>query len=239
MAYLLIATSDLFAINVHQLTPPTWQWRHNGRDRVSNRQPHDCLLSRLIRRRSKETSKLRVTGLCAGKSPGSGEFPAQMASNAIFFSFDDVIINMKCAMFVRENHIKCISLPAGSITLDENITTYCFEDLSSNIVNTLKTTLRVMAGGCVRYNYLRIWHHNSDSITINDIPLGSTVLDIWLMSCINLFGWSLCGKCCVPWSIHKAQWYWFRLMPVKDTSFLHAKPWIPGGEKSIFTVVIH
>ena len=30
----------------------------------------------------KKTSKLRVTGLCAGKSPGTGEFPAQMVSNA-------------------------------------------------------------------------------------------------------------------------------------------------------------
>ena len=27
-------------------------------------------------------SKLRVTGLCAGNSPGTGEFPAQMASYA-------------------------------------------------------------------------------------------------------------------------------------------------------------
>ena len=27
-------------------------------------------------------SKLRVTGLCAGNSPVTGEFPAQMASNA-------------------------------------------------------------------------------------------------------------------------------------------------------------
>ena len=27
-------------------------------------------------------SKLRVTGLCAGNSPETGEFPAQMASNA-------------------------------------------------------------------------------------------------------------------------------------------------------------
>ena len=26
--------------------------------------------------------KLRVTGLCAGNSPGTGEFPAHMASNA-------------------------------------------------------------------------------------------------------------------------------------------------------------
>ena len=52
------------------------QWCHNGRDSVSNHQPHDCLLSRLFRRRSKKTSKLRVTGLCAGNSPGTGEFPA-------------------------------------------------------------------------------------------------------------------------------------------------------------------
>ena len=27
------------------------QWRHNGRDIVSNHQPHDCLLNRLFRRR--------------------------------------------------------------------------------------------------------------------------------------------------------------------------------------------
>ena len=58
------------------------QWRHNGRDNVSNHQPHDCLLNCLFRRRSKKTSKLRVTGLCVGNSPGTGEFPAQMASNA-------------------------------------------------------------------------------------------------------------------------------------------------------------
>ena len=58
------------------------QWRHNEHDGVSNHQPHDCLLNRLVRSRSKKTSKLRVTGLCAGNSPVTGEFPAQMASNA-------------------------------------------------------------------------------------------------------------------------------------------------------------
>ena len=62
------------------------QWRHNGRDSVSNHQPHDCLLNRLFGRRSKKTSKLRVTGLCAGNSPGTGEFPAPMARNAENFS---------------------------------------------------------------------------------------------------------------------------------------------------------
>ena len=53
-----------------------------GHDGVSNRQPHDCLLNRLFRRRSKKIYKFRVTGLCVGNSPGTGEFPAQMASNA-------------------------------------------------------------------------------------------------------------------------------------------------------------
>ena len=60
----------------------TLRWRHNGSDGVWNHQHHHCLLNRVFRRRTKKTSKLRVTGLCAGNSPGTGEFPAQMASNA-------------------------------------------------------------------------------------------------------------------------------------------------------------
>ena len=66
-------------LNIH--TPPL-HWRHNGRDCVSNHQPYNCLLNGLFGRRSKKTSKLRVTGLCEGNSPGTGEFPAQMASYA-------------------------------------------------------------------------------------------------------------------------------------------------------------
>ena len=60
----------------------TLRWRHNDHAGISNHQPHGCLLNRLFRRKSKKTSKLRVTGLCAGNSPGTGEFPAQMASYA-------------------------------------------------------------------------------------------------------------------------------------------------------------
>ena len=67
---------------VHVNDCKSLRWRHNGRDGVSNHQPHDCLLNRLFRRRSKKTSKLRVTGLCAGNSPVTGEFPALRASNA-------------------------------------------------------------------------------------------------------------------------------------------------------------
>ena len=37
-------------------------------------------------RRSKKTSKFRVTGLCVGNSPGTGEFPTQMTINAEIIS---------------------------------------------------------------------------------------------------------------------------------------------------------
>ena len=71
---------DVGLYNLHLVL--SLQWRHNGRDCVSNHQSHDCLLSRLFRRRSKKTSKLRVTGLCAGNWSVTGEFPTQKASNA-------------------------------------------------------------------------------------------------------------------------------------------------------------
>ena len=58
------------------------QWRHNGCHDISNYQPYHSLLNRLFRRRSKKTSKLRVTGLCAGNSSVVDESPAQMTSNA-------------------------------------------------------------------------------------------------------------------------------------------------------------
>ena len=56
------------------------RWRQNGHNGVSNHLPH-CLLNRLVSCRSKKASKLRVTGLWAGDSPVTGEFPTQMASN--------------------------------------------------------------------------------------------------------------------------------------------------------------
>ena len=42
----------------------------------------------------KKTSKLRVTGLCAGNSPGTGEFPHKWPVTRKMFPFDDVI--MEC-----------------------------------------------------------------------------------------------------------------------------------------------
>ena len=58
------------------------QWRHNERHGVSNPRRNDCLLNRLFRRRSKKTSKLRVTGLCEGNPTVTGGLHSQRASNA-------------------------------------------------------------------------------------------------------------------------------------------------------------
>ena len=61
---------------------PKLHWRHNERDGTLNHRRVDCLHNRLFRRRSKKTSKLRVTGFYEGNPPVTSEFPAQRASNA-------------------------------------------------------------------------------------------------------------------------------------------------------------
>ena len=63
------------------LSMSTLQWHHNEGDGISKHRQLDGLLNCLFRHRSKKTSKLRVTGLCEGNSPVTGEFPSQRASN--------------------------------------------------------------------------------------------------------------------------------------------------------------
>ena len=88
-----IASSSLYYLVWPAIPGPVaidaLQWRHNdGRDSVSNHQPHHCLLNRLFGCRSKKTSKLRVTGLCTGNSPHKGPVTRKM------FPLDDVIMKL-------------------------------------------------------------------------------------------------------------------------------------------------
>ena len=71
---------DVKIMKLYRMVKGALQWRHNGHDGVSNHQPHDCLLNRCFRRISNSTSM-------------NGEFPAQRASNAEMFPFDDVIMD--------------------------------------------------------------------------------------------------------------------------------------------------
>ena len=54
---------------------------HNEHDGIPNHWCLHCLLNCWFRRKSKKTSKLRVTGLCEGNSPVTVYFPAQKANN--------------------------------------------------------------------------------------------------------------------------------------------------------------
>ena len=49
---------------------------------VSQKPASRLFIQPFIQRRSKKTSKLRVTGICEGNSSVTGEFPAQRASDA-------------------------------------------------------------------------------------------------------------------------------------------------------------
>ena len=77
-----------FLVSLRGVNP--LKWRHNERDGVSNHQPHDCLLNLLFRGKEKNNNNKkpqqnikapRHWPLC-GDSPVTGEFPAEMASNA-------------------------------------------------------------------------------------------------------------------------------------------------------------
>ena len=79
----------------------TLHWRHNRRDCVSNHQPYDCLLNRLFRHRSKKTSKLCVTGLCAGNSPGPVNSPHKWPVTRKMFPFDDIIMTITGSHYIK------------------------------------------------------------------------------------------------------------------------------------------
>ena len=82
----------------------TLHCRHNERDDVSNHQPHACFLRRLFRCRSMKTPKLRVTGLCEGKSLESVNSPHKEGPvMRKMFTFDDVIMISKRDIFVAKN----------------------------------------------------------------------------------------------------------------------------------------
>ena len=79
------------------------QWRYNGCDGVLNQQPCDCLLNCLFRRRSKKTSKLRVTGLCNWQPVNS---PLKEPVKRKMFPFDDVIVIPKYERMISINRMR-------------------------------------------------------------------------------------------------------------------------------------
>ena len=84
------------------------RWRHNGRDSVSNHQPHHCLLNRL----TKKTSKLRVTDLLKIQNgePSPATFPIHLnfvSANSTHGNTFPWTLNQNIIIFLHKMHLKC------------------------------------------------------------------------------------------------------------------------------------
>ena len=94
-----LTTSEWSTIVLHAkvwLILEVWRYSNSGAFVSVNGNTidiHCCLLNRLFRRRSKKTSKLRVTGLCAGIHQWSVNSPHKWRVTRKTFPFDDVIIS--------------------------------------------------------------------------------------------------------------------------------------------------
>ena len=89
------APADSLWISTHSASPRgvvTLKWRHNERNGISNHQRLHRLLNCWFRRRSKKTSKLRVTGLVQGIHLWPVISPHKRPVTRKMLPFDDVIM---------------------------------------------------------------------------------------------------------------------------------------------------
>ena len=115
---------------------------------ISNHQPYDCLLNRLFRHRCNKTSKLRVTGLCEGNSPVTGEFPAQRASKAKNVS-------------ISWSHISLLWLNHGMTSL---------EKIDHVIISLNCRMERHITQRIITRNYIEWWSQMQDIAQAGNIP---------------------------------------------------------------------
>ena len=114
MVYQILLVTAI-QIVLQALISNTFMWRHNERDGVSNHLRIECLLNCLFRWRSKKMSKFRVTDLCVGNSPMTGEFPAQRASNAenaaIWWRHHDTELSLPIVWFITGTEVSPSAAP--------------------------------------------------------------------------------------------------------------------------------
>ena len=122
-------------------TSMTLYWRHNDHDGVSNHQPHGCLLNRLFRRISKKTSKLRVTGLCVGNSPGPVNSPHKGPLTRKMFLFDDVIMDTRYNPIMRKSSETSIGITRAATSA---------MNLIVKSLNILKLKRHIPVNTCLR-----------------------------------------------------------------------------------------
>ena len=168
LRHVSVGKLSLHSINTTmQSCLPSLHWRHIDHDGVSNHQPHGCLLNRLFGRRSKKTSKLRVTSLCAGNSLGPVNSPYKGPVTRKMFPFDDVI------MFRKKNGYRWYNLCVYMY----------FERYVYNLSYVVTTTQYIK----MLYIFKDTFHQNIKScpeIAICRNPVQRSLLKIMLKQCV-------------------------------------------------------
>ena len=96
-----------------------------------------------FRRRSEKASKLHVTGLCVGTSPGTYEFPAQMASNV-----ENVSISWRHHVLVQ------LSLNLWHVLISDKLSQWFRPLLANVLVISISKVLEYLVQP-LSYQYIR------------------------------------------------------------------------------------
>ena len=174
----------------------TLHWCHNESDGVSNHRRLGCLLKRLFRRRrSKKTSKLRLTGLCEGTPP----IAHKVAVTQKMFPFDVVIIQIiiaKISLCISINRVLGPYLwngkPWMTFTFPWLSEVYIWDECSIIISDICKSTIRLwIIHICIHMTY-------SSPFSIHQNVEHDPVWEIHMMTSSNgnifLVTGHLCGE---------------------------------------------
>ena len=138
-------------------------WRHNDHGGVSNHRPRDCLLNLLFRRRWKKTSKLRVTGLCAGNSPGSVHSLHKGPVTWKMFPFDDVIMQWERQQIKTDHGYGTHNDQSGRSP--KVVALFSATNFSSYIIELLQLHDTIQ----IKWNYARIHYRRSPLMIWKDV----------------------------------------------------------------------
>ena len=100
------------------------QWCHNEQDGILNHRRLDCLLHRLFKRKSKKTSKFRITDLCQGNPPVIGGFSNAENGSIWWHNHGRSDYSRKnCEGIQRDTTLKITTLEDLIIVYDESCST--------------------------------------------------------------------------------------------------------------------
>ena len=140
--------------------------------------------NRLFRRKSKKTSKLRVTGLCVGNSPGSVDSPHNGPFTRKMFPFDDVIMVQECpsvdAVYrtLADTIILHIKSDSSSIILISRFGPFEYRHLRFVCAEQRKKSKHRVTGVCEGNHWWPVHSPHNGSVTRKMFPCDYVIISL-------------------------------------------------------------